>query len=47
MTTATAWTEPNLGWKDTVLLRAGETADILPAPSIPRSGWPRDRKPAR
>ena len=31
--------EANLVWKDTVLVRAGETVDILLDVSNPGSGW--------
>ena len=32
-------TEPNLVWKDTVLVRTGETVDIVLDVSNPGSGW--------
>ena len=31
--------EPNLVWKDTVLVRTGETVDILLTSRTPESGW--------
>jgi FtsP/CotA-like multicopper oxidase with cupredoxin domain len=32
-------TEPNLVWKDTVLLKTGETVDILLDVTSPGHGW--------
>jgi FtsP/CotA-like multicopper oxidase with cupredoxin domain len=38
-------TEPNLVWKDTVLVRAGETVDILLDVTTPACGWPTATSP--
>ena len=39
--------EANLVWKDTVLVRTGETVDILPRRDQPRGpGWPTATSPS-